>query len=308
MNVTALLPSSSLGFLVTASLALPFSASAGNIRIDFGQGFERGMDWTGAFDDELDLDDGSVFESDLAPGGQPFGFAPGDPSPEFTGTPFGDGLNIGGLTYTSFCFSKNGALGLGSSTAGCSLDPTTSPVFSPLGGEWNYLFGSAATTQSSISASLGLVDRDFATGDTFDPATASPALRIFWYGVVDAPDNTGLSGTEDDLEFQLTFFDLGGGDFDAEFSYRGPYATGIQQITTPDGTGGFNTLFFGVDADRQTGSATDPYFRFRDGAFSLSTTTQPPTTTVPEPGSLCLFATVAGALLLRRRRSVPPAA
>jgi hypothetical protein len=294
-----------VGLAAVWACALPQAASAGFLRINFAQAFDFGEDWTGAFDDDLNISAGEVFTSDLAPGGQPFSLGSAG-GPSFAGTanpnPFADGLNVGGTTYTSFCFSKNGAVGLGTSS-GCSLDPTVSPLFSVLGGDWNYFPSSGAPTPSSISVALGLVDRDFGVDGTYDAATAVPALRIFWNGVVDGPqppdDTPPLGG----LEFQAIFFDLGGGDFDVEFNYRELYDTGIQRISTPDGLGGFNSLFFGVDADRLSGLRTEPYFQFRDGVFSLSST-QPPDpdpTEVPEPGTLWLLAAGAALLLLSRR-------
>jgi hypothetical protein len=179
-------------------------------------------------------------------------------------------------------------------------------VFSVLGGDWNYIFGSPATAASSISISLGLVDRDFdLITDPPDRADALPALRVFWRGMV---EGTPVTGLEEDLLFQAVLFDLGGGAFDVEFNYDALYSNGIQRITTPDGVGGFNTLFAGIDDDRQGGSDTDPYFGFSStGVFSVITPTGPPTP-VPEPSALWLFGAGGVALLLNRRRVVPGAA
>jgi hypothetical protein len=290
------------------ALVAPLTASALALRINFGPDFATfGEDWTGAFDDELDLTDGLPDVFDLAPGGSQFNLGSTNPSDRvtFASTPFLNGINIAGANYTSFCLSKNGVIGFGSATAPCTLVPETSPLFSVLGGpagEWNYLFGSPATAQSSISVSLGLVDRVWE--DVVDPpnlADARPALRFFWYGMV---EGTPASGAEDDLEFQAIFFDLGGGAFDVEFNYRSLYSNGIQRITTPDGSGGFNTLFAGIDDTRQGGSGTDPYFSFNsDGDFSVVTPTDPPTP-VPEPSTFWLLGAGGLALFLRRRRGV----
>jgi hypothetical protein len=311
MSTTGSVRLSVCGLTAAFAMALPLTASAGLLRINFSEAFAFGEDWTGGFDDDIDgngvdLANGAIFTSDLAPGGSPFSLgAAGGPS--FAGTanpnPFADGLNIGGTTYTSFCLSKGGLIGLGAGT--CSLDAATSPLFSVLGGDWNYFpspFGAPAA--SSVSVSLGLVDRTWTgPGDTYDAAVATPALRFFWNGVVDGPQPPNSDPPFDGMEFQAIFFDLGGGDFDVEFNYRSLYDNGIQRVSTPDGAGGFTSLFFGVDADRLRGLSSEPYFRFRDGAFSLSSTVDPDPTPVPEPGTSWLLLSGAALLLLRRRAS-----
>jgi len=298
MNITAASRFSLCALAAALFLGTPLSASAGFVRVNFGPAFDIGQDWTGSFDDDIDsngvdLAGGAVFKSALSPSGAPFSLgASGGPS--FAGSanedPFADGLRIGDTFYNSFCFSKNGVIGLGTSTSNCSLDAGSSPLFSVLGDVWNYVPSGSAPAPSSVSASLGLVDRDFFVDDTYDLATAVPTLRILWNGVAD-----------DDFEFQAFFYDLNNGNFDVEFFYSGPHS-GNQFVSVP---GAVTPLFLGEGAARLNGVDGEPYFRFLDGEFSLSSTTPP--TSVPEPGPLWLLSTGAILLLVRRRTVARPA-
>jgi hypothetical protein len=273
--------------------ALPRAASAGFLRIAFDDLFETGagQDWTGSGDNDVPLSaDGSSFASTFA------GFALDSPpaAPVFATTPFADGLQVGSVSYDSFCLSKEGVLGLGIGAACSFTDATSSPLFSVLGGPWDYVDSETAFSPESISVALGLVDRN-ADGGDFERADAMAALRVTWLGME--------SGA---LEFQTIFYDMGGGDFDVAFNYSAEYSDGQQQITMPGGPGGaFTQLFFGLDDTRLTGLDTEPYFRFRDGVFSLSTDADPDPdpdpTPVPEPGTLWLLSAGAALLLLRRR-------
>jgi hypothetical protein len=292
MNTIAASRSSICALATALFLGTPLSASAGFLRINFDDLLEtHGFNWDGSGNNDIDLSaDGSVYSSTFAA----FDLSDDGDIP-FATTPFGDGLRIGDTTYDSFCLSSDGTVGLGSSASACTLTPSsTSPLFSVLGGSWDYTPASDAFGPQSIAAAFGLVDRDLDGDGTFELADALPALRLFWWGM-----------EEGALEFQAIFYDLGGGDFDVEFNYGDAYSEGIQRITAP---GAAEDLFFGVDDARLTGLATDPYFTFRSGVFALSTDTTTPPTPVPEPGALLLFSTGAILLLLRRRSAARLAA
>jgi hypothetical protein len=257
-------------------------ASAGFLRIAFDDIFElNGQDWTGSGDNDVPLSvDGTTFQRTFT------GFDL-DPvsAPVFPTTPFASGLKVGSVTYDSFCLSKEGALGLGIG-ASCSLtDAAASPLFTVLGGDWDYTDSNTAFSPQSISVALGLVDRNL-DGGAFEREDAMGALRVTWLGMDDGA-----------LEFQAVLYDMGAGNFDVAFNYSADYSTGIQRITAPGLT---DDLFLGVDGDRLRGLDTEPYFRFRDGVFSRSTDTEPePPVSVPEPTTLWLLVVGAAMLLLR---------
>jgi hypothetical protein len=296
MNATAALRFSVCGLAAAFAVALPLSASAGPLRINFGPSGpddDTQFDWNGSFDDQIDVSDGT-FEGTLAPFP-----GPNMPASDLAGPPagtagaFSAGLHIGDFFYNSFCIAEQGRVWFASGGAGaCASDFNAADValFSVFGGAWDYTFDptTAATEGPSVSVSLGLEDRDLdGSGSTL--ANADPVLRVFWRALSTGDAAIPL------IDLQALFYDLGGGDFDVAFNYGGNYTAlgGTQAISAPGIAG-----YAGIPA--LIGAATDPFFRFRDGVFSLSGAVDPDPTPVPEPGTLWLLVAGAALLLLRR--------
>jgi len=266
--------------LVLATFAAS-EASARPLRIDFGTGFNSdgtGSSWPDSFDDNVDVQDGGVFNGSLAGAG----FAP----------------SFGGTTFSNFCLAEDGVVTL-SAQAGCG--GTTDLVISVLANDWVSDRTAQATSDGSVSYSGGgLLDREA----PFVETEAQKAFRFFWHGLSLSP---AVGGDPFELfGFQALFLERSGGGFDLELNYGDDTAPqnfpGVQSITFGgstlfEGTGNFLTASFA--------------FSFVGETFTVGTGggTTPPPVGIPEPGTLSLLLVGLGALVAgARRRRAPLAA
>jgi len=247
------------------SLVVAGGVSAAPVRVDFGVTGDESEDWTGSFDDGINFADPALTTPGVATGALPFD------------------MFIGSTTYSDYCVIEDGVVWFTNSADSCGATPSGA-IFDVLGADWESSNSTIATDPGTVSASLGLVDREA----PFDASgRTTETLRFLWNAVL-------LAGGDGFTEhyIQAAFFDVGGGDFDLEFSYGTATNPALYTGTQSIAEGGV-PLFTGGP---QVATSVDYVFSFRGGVL------QPPTS-VPEPSTWLLFSGALLGLAFSRRRA-----
>jgi hypothetical protein len=192
----------------------------------------------------------------------------------------------GGAASYNFCFAENGFVSFFQAGGSCNS-------LLPPSGDFIAAFANDLSITEALW-SVGSVD----TGPApYDVAEADPAMRFTWRGT----DSGGSL-----LFAQLVLLDQGGGNFNIELNYGGPFAT--DYVTSSLGgqglTLGTNTVALQTGAF--SGQTTNYFYSLQNGILSGGTPPPPPVS-VDEPSGLVTLAGLlfAFSVALRRRRFLP---
>lgn len=281
-------PNPRLLLVSLALLALPFTAQAKRVQVDFGpESFpSSGAGWPGfdgaSFDDQVDVASGPHSGSML--------FATQyEDSGSILGTYTSSPLLVNGSVYDSIRIYEDGGFSFFDSALGPqSVDPFFSVYGADLVSDPTAFATSPGSVSYTIGFSMGLA------GGTPDASAALPGIRLYWNNLPLATDG---NQTQD---FQAYIYFLGGGDFDLDFRY------GAGDWSASAGTQSINVAGSQIYSNASAiVEEADYFFSFRNGVLQGGGTDPDPPVGVPEPGTGALLIAGLGILLasMRRRRA-----